>query len=80
MQILSKFPEPAEIHKSVNGRCILDGKIVVLAGGILDEGAVWVNPDYVCVIEYMPNSLNSLRQPVFKGFRDDVPPGEVRVE
>ena len=55
MQILSKFPEPAEIHKSVNGRCILDGKIVVLAGGILDEGAVWVNPDYVCVIEYMPN-------------------------
>lgn len=53
--MLSKFPEPAEIHKSVNGRCILDGEIVVLAGGILDEGAVWVNPDYVCVIEYMPN-------------------------
>ena len=45
-----------------------------------NEGAVWVKLDHVCVIEYMPNSLNSLRQPVFKGFRDDVPPGEVRVE
>ena len=51
--MLSKFPELAEIHKSVNGRCILDGE--VLAGGVLDEGAVWVNPDYVCVIEYMSN-------------------------
>lgn len=45
-----------------------------------NEGAVWVKPDHVCVIEYMPNPLNALRQPVFKGFRDDVLPEEVRVE
>lgn len=45
-----------------------------------NEGAVWVKPDHVCVVEYMPNLQNSLRQPVFKGFRDDVLPKEVRVE
>lgn len=37
-----------------------------------NEDAVWVVPDHVRVVEYMPNKLNSLRQPVFKGFRDDV--------
>ena len=45
-----------------------------------NEGAVWVKPDHVCVVEYMPNLQNALRQPVFKGFRDDVPPEEVRAE
>lgn len=45
-----------------------------------NEDAVWVEPDHVCVVEYMPNTLNTLRQPVFKGFRDDVFPKEVRVE
>ena len=44
------------------------------------EKAVWVKPDHVCVVEYMPNTLNSLRQPVFKGFRLDVLPEEVAVE
>ena len=44
------------------------------------EKAVWVKPDYVCVVEYMPNTLNSLRQPVFKGFRLDVLPEEVAAE
>lgn len=44
-----------------------------------NESAVWVRPNRVCVVEYMPNPLNSLRQPVFKGYRDDVLPGEVRV-
>lgn len=45
-----------------------------------NEGAVWVKPDHVCVVEYMPNLQNALRQPVFKGFRDDILPEEVRVE
>lgn len=45
-----------------------------------NEGAVWVKQDHVCVVEYMPNLQNSLRQPVFKGFRDDVLPEEIRAE
>ena len=44
------------------------------------EKAVWVKTDHVCVVEYMSNTLNSLRQPVFKGFRLDVLPEEVAVE
>ncbi len=44
-----------------------------------NESAVWVEPSRVCVVEYMPNTLQSLRQPVFKGFRDDISPEEVQV-
>lgn len=44
-----------------------------------NESAVWVKPDQVCVVEYMPNTLHSLRQPVFKGFRDDILPENVQV-
>lgn len=44
-----------------------------------NEAAVWVRPNRVCVVEYMPNSKNSLRQPVFKGFREDVFPKEVHL-
>ncbi len=36
--------------------------------------AIWLSPKLVCVVEYMPNTKNALRQPVFKGFRDDVSP------
>lgn len=32
----------------------------------------WFKPELVCVVEYMSNTKNSLRQPVFKGIRDDV--------
>ena len=42
-----------------------------------NEDAVWVEPDHVRMAGYMPNTLNSLRQLVFKGFRDDVLPIEV---
>ena len=42
--------------------------------------AVWVKPDRVCVVEYMPNTQNVLRQPVFKGYRDDVFPADVETE
>lgn len=44
-----------------------------------NENAVWVEPERVCVVEYMPNTLHSLRQPVFKGFRDDIFPEEVQI-
>ena len=44
-----------------------------------NENAVWVEPGLVCVVEYMPNTLHSLRQPVFKGFRDDIFPEEVQI-
>ena len=44
-----------------------------------NESAVWVEPSRVCVVEYMPNTQHSLRQPVFKGFRDDIFPEEVQV-
>ena len=47
-----------------------------LGGG--NHQAVWVVPDHVCVVEYMPNTKNSLRQPVFKGYRDDVLPEEIQ--
>ncbi len=36
------------------------------------EEAVWCKPDRVCTVEYMPNTKDALRQPVFKGIRDDV--------
>jgi hypothetical protein len=44
-----------------------------------NEDAVWVETNHVCVVEYMPSTLHSLRQPVFKGFRDDVIPEEVQI-
>lgn len=47
-----------------------------IPSGSGNEAAVWVYPDKVCTVEYMPNTKNSLRQAVFKGFRDDVTPEE----
>ena len=45
-----------------------------------NEAAIWVKTNRVCGVEYMPNTMNSLRQPVFKGFRDDIFPEEVQIE
>lgn len=40
-----------------------------------NEDAVWVEPVLVCTVQYMVKSATgSLRQPVFKGLRDDKPP------
>lgn len=44
-----------------------------------EHDVIWVKTDHVCVVEYMPNLSNALRQPVFKGFREDVLPKEVQV-
>lgn len=42
-----------------------------------NESAIWVYPDKVCTVEYMPNTKNSLRQAVFKGFRTDMAPEDI---
>lgn len=44
-----------------------------------NEHATWVIPDHVCIVEYMPNTKGALRQPVFKGFRTDVDPRNIKV-
>jgi ATP-dependent DNA ligase len=36
-----------------------------------NEAAVWLKPELVCVVQFMPNDKGALRQPVFKGFRED---------
>ena len=35
------------------------------------ENVIWCKPDQVCTVEYMPNTQDALRQPVFKGLRED---------
>ena len=42
-----------------------------------NDDVIWVKLNYVCIVEYMPNLNGALRQPVFKGFRNDVNPFEV---
>lgn len=32
---------------------------------------IWCKPEHICVVNYMPNTKDALRQPVFKGIRDD---------
>jgi len=40
-----------------------------------NEDAVWIEPNLVCTVKYMMKTANgSLRQPVFKGLRDDKSP------
>lgn len=45
-----------------------------------NENAVWLVPELVCVVQYMPNEKGMLRQPVFKGFRDDKEPIECQIK
>ena len=54
------------------------GKNPFLLMPIGEHDVIWVKTNHVCVGEYMPNLINLLRQPVFKGFRDDVLPKEVQ--
>ena len=48
-----------------------------LPAGSGNESAVWVYPNQVGTVEYMPNTKNSLRQAVFKGFRTDMIPEDI---
>ena len=36
-----------------------------------NKKAVWLDPELVCIIEFMPTEKESFRQPVFKGIRND---------
>jgi len=45
-----------------------------------NENAVWLKPTLVCAVQFMPNDKGMLRQPVFKGFRDDKDPLECQLE
>lgn len=45
-----------------------------------NENAVWLKPKLVCTVNYMPNEKGTLRQPVFKGFRDDKEPMDCQVQ
>lgn len=39
------------------------------------DGAVWISPELTCTVEFMEQTPNGgLRQPVFKGLRDDTAP------
>jgi len=41
------------------------------------DDAIWLEPRLVCTVKYMERTRNGgLRQPVFKGLRDDKSPGE----
>lgn len=44
------------------------------------ENAIWIKPDLVCTVEYMPNDKDYLRQPVFKGIREDKTPYECTIK
>ena len=46
---------------------------------MMKEDVIWVNSYRVCVVEYMPNLNQALRQPVFKGLRNDVVAEEVQI-
>ncbi|RDU22494.1 ATP-dependent DNA ligase [Anaerosacchariphilus polymeriproducens] len=43
------------------------------------DEVIWLEPNLVCIVEYMPNTKDALRQPVFKGIRTDVMPKECQV-
>lgn len=43
-----------------------------------NESAVWVIPNRVGIVQYMPSNKEGMRQPVFKGLRDDKSPLECR--
>lgn len=38
---------------------------------VLQKEVVWCRPKLWCTVEYMPNSKDALRQPVFKGIREE---------
>ena len=41
-----------------------------------NDGAVWIRPELVCIVQWMPRVNGALNQPVFKGLRDDKTPIE----
>ncbi|MFA9380704.1 MAG: hypothetical protein ACERKO_06545 [Acetanaerobacterium sp.] len=45
------------------------------------EGTVWIKPELVCTVKYMmPTQAGGLRQPLFKGLREDKGPEECKIQ
>ena len=36
-----------------------------------NDNAVWIEPNLVCTVQYMPSNKEGMRQPVCKGIRED---------
>lgn len=63
-----------EFAKIQNNRKLPVAPVSVPKG---NESAVWVIPNLVCTVKFMEKSeTGSMRQPVFKGLRDDKEPGD----
>lgn len=45
-----------------------------------NENAVWIEPNLVCIVEYMKTEKEAFRQATFKGIRDDKLPEECQVD
>ena len=67
------------VTKEVVDALEVTGRNPFLSLPVGEHEVIWVKTDHVCVVEHMPDFSNSLRQPVFKGFRDDVLPKEVQI-
>ena len=48
-----------------------------MPAGSGNESAVWIYPEQVCTVEYMPNTKNSLYQAVFKEILTDMIPEDI---
>ncbi|MBU5330889.1 hypothetical protein KQI61_01660 [Anaerocolumna aminovalerica] len=44
-----------------------------------NKEAVWIKPQLVCIVEFMPTDKASMRLPVFKGIIDDKEPKECQI-
>lgn len=45
-----------------------------------ESGIQWIEPLLVCRVSYMPNIKDSLRQPVFKGIRNDISVDDLKLK
>lgn len=43
-----------------------------------NDNAVWIEPNLVCIVQYMPSNKEGMRQPVCKGIREDKETKECR--
>lgn len=43
-----------------------------------NENAIWLKPNLVCIVQYIPSEKPGMRQPVFKGIREDKTAKECR--
>lgn len=79
-QLIYKGHVTSGVTKDMIDGLEVSGKMPFAACPAGNEEAIWLKIKYVCVVQYMPNERNVLRQPVFKGLRDDVQPEDVQEE